>query len=1220
MRYLNKIVFINSATIPYAEIQLDGNIHFIGTQGVGKSTILRAILYFYNADSRKLGIPKGPTVKSFSDWYLPYVNSYIIFEVARETGAYCVIAFKSQNRVCYRFIDTPYKSVYFIKGTGDVYSNWDSIREKLDANRVNVTSMVNSYDQYRDILYGNFTGKKEFKKYALLEAKQYKNIYRTIQNVFLNTKLDANEIKQTIISSMEEKQNPIDLDQYKHHLKGFETELNDIKRFRFPSVQRQAENATQMLSAIRHLKIEQATLAGYLQFRLQIIEKEKPELKENRMEKETSLNIENQKKNHEISLFNKRKDKINDNISQLNGKLKESAKQKKYYESVNINALIIRVNSNNERKLELDSLQNERTILTNNYSGINSKYDALITEQDNQLNAYLNQKENNKVKIQKDEVALITALGNEYEKLFQSIEKEHETELKSKQTELGRRGEDVHHLEKKKITIKHTKLYEDEIKQVREVINQANITQKVEGNNLVSYKQRIDNLQSKWNYEKSEAEKESERNREKLEAEIDIATQKRNVLEDKIKNSKDSLYGWLNQNKPGWENTIGKVIDEKLLFQDGLSPKLINDSASSLYGLQINLNDIGQKIKTIDDYRFELTKLNEGIEQNKKAIQELTSALEKEQEKIQRRNLPKIKELKEKVRQAEYQCEQLMRQLEKSELEKDNLENKSLNEKLKLIELIQMDIDKAIVLREKASEHLEVCKNKLRKSKENKQKEKTRRINESKAENENKITALQQQIEEKRKEVLAKKDVLRINRNKELDDKGADTHRLSEIEKQIITVENELAFIDNNRDKVIEYNKDKRELFDKEKDFKNEIKGLDDKLAHYQNETNVLLNSLSKIIAYIEEEIKDIETKISNFQKDEEEYHTFTKSSAFKVIEDNQDSANAIINNKTAIQIIKEFTEKYYLSREKQDELKTSIDKFLSHFSEGNIFKFPLSLIGTEAYITWAEELSDFIEEDKISQYEKRTNERFADIISSVGKETTILISRTGEIQKIIKKINADFSGKRFLEAVTNIQLDIKDSKNTAVMLLKKIKEFNDDNALNIGAANLFSDGNTNNNNQKAVELLKQLVNEINQAKDSVIQLADSFELTFRVEENGNDTGWVEKLTNVGSEGTDVLVKAMINIMLLNVFKEGASRKFKDFKLHCMMDEIGKLHPNNVKGILNFANDRNILLINGSPIESTPLNYRHIYKISKDSNKQSKIKRIISNTVELKND
>ena len=40
MRYLNKIVFINSAAIRYSEVQLDGNIHLIGTQGVGKLSLI----------------------------------------------------------------------------------------------------------------------------------------------------------------------------------------------------------------------------------------------------------------------------------------------------------------------------------------------------------------------------------------------------------------------------------------------------------------------------------------------------------------------------------------------------------------------------------------------------------------------------------------------------------------------------------------------------------------------------------------------------------------------------------------------------------------------------------------------------------------------------------------------------------------------------------------------------------------------------------------------------------------------------------------------------------------------------------------------------------------------------------------------------------------------------------------------------------------------------
>src|SRR5690606_24951138 len=114
MKYLNKIVFINSAgtSLKYAEINLDGNVHFIGTQGVGKSTLLRAILFFYNADKQKLGIPKEK--KTFDDYYFPYLNSYIIFEVGTEHHNYCVLAFKAQGRVAFRFIDAAYSKEYFI--------------------------------------------------------------------------------------------------------------------------------------------------------------------------------------------------------------------------------------------------------------------------------------------------------------------------------------------------------------------------------------------------------------------------------------------------------------------------------------------------------------------------------------------------------------------------------------------------------------------------------------------------------------------------------------------------------------------------------------------------------------------------------------------------------------------------------------------------------------------------------------------------------------------------------------------------------------------------------------------------------------------------------------------------------------------------------------------------------------------------------------------------
>jgi hypothetical protein len=183
MRYLSKIIFINSASIKYAEINVDGNVHFIGTQGVGKSTLLRALLFFYNANQLKLGIPVGK--KSFVDFYLPYQDSYIIYEVVRETGPFCILAFKSQGRVCFRFIDSEYDKNYFIDSDGKANETWDKM--KLSFKDISYSKKIDRYDDYRNILYGNNHGLgADFRKYSLLESKQYQNIPRAIQHVFLN--------------------------------------------------------------------------------------------------------------------------------------------------------------------------------------------------------------------------------------------------------------------------------------------------------------------------------------------------------------------------------------------------------------------------------------------------------------------------------------------------------------------------------------------------------------------------------------------------------------------------------------------------------------------------------------------------------------------------------------------------------------------------------------------------------------------------------------------------------------------------------------------------------------------------------------------------------------------------------------------------------------------------------------------------------------------------
>lgn len=84
-----------------------------------------------------------------------------------------------------------------------------------------------------------------------MESGSYQNIIRTIQNVLLNSRLEADYIKQTIITSLNEADSVIDLSRYRSHLSGFEAQLNDIGVFREPGMARKAAGISTLSDDIR---------------------------------------------------------------------------------------------------------------------------------------------------------------------------------------------------------------------------------------------------------------------------------------------------------------------------------------------------------------------------------------------------------------------------------------------------------------------------------------------------------------------------------------------------------------------------------------------------------------------------------------------------------------------------------------------------------------------------------------------------------------------------------------------------------------------------------------------------------------------------------------------------------------------------------------------------------------------------------------------------------
>src|SRR5690554_3756924 len=441
MRYLNKIVFINSATVKYAEIELDGNVHLIGTQGVGKSTLLRAILFFYNANKIKLGIPREK--KSFDEYYFQYQNSYIIYEIVKDNIHFCVLAYKVNGKVAYRFFNSTYKRELFLDENNRAFESWDKIRNAFGRS-IHYTSIISSYEDYRKIIYGdNKSLKPEFRKYALLESRQYQNIPRTIQNVFLNSNLEAKFIKDTIINSLNEDEFDIDLENYsKNHLRDFESQINDIKiwyqenrKGKIP-IRHQADKVIDTYRIFNFLKRESKDLAYALATRIDFIERERP-LLTSRFSSENNLLDQLYSENENLrKLHLKREQKMISEIDYLKKELAKAHRKHAEYLAKNIDGIIQKVAKKDALTAEQKSLLEERNLLTFKFAEISQRFDALFSQIENRNQEFENAKnaEINKSKGSFSDTKM--HLFEAYEKIKTQIKLDNEEEKEKAENEL----------------------------------------------------------------------------------------------------------------------------------------------------------------------------------------------------------------------------------------------------------------------------------------------------------------------------------------------------------------------------------------------------------------------------------------------------------------------------------------------------------------------------------------------------------------------------------------------------------------------------------------------------------------------------------------------------------------------------------------------------------------------------------------------------------------
>ena len=972
MRYLNRIVFIHSAHVPYAEINLDGNVHFIGTQGVGKTTLLRAILFFYNADKLKLGIQKEK--KPFDAFYFEYPNSYIIYEVMRENGPFFIVAFKYQGRVAFRFVDTGYRKEYFVNSIGEVYSDWSAIKNAIGKD-VYCSGIVDIYENYRDIIYGNRRAvKPQMYRFALSESSNYQNIPRTIQNVFMNSKLDADEIKRTIISSLDDDEAFVDLTYYRSQVASFEQQFNDISVWYKKDARGQVEirNLADKVNAkYRDLlalgeSIREA--CSQLRYAFRRDSEALPEILHSLTEHSEEYNRQMRLISEEEGKHNKQQQELNREIGALDGKLKEVKKLRARYESIEIQKIIQLVESEEGLKSQVEGYRSEKDILSKTSEDISLRYKLLLDQlrltYKEQINAVSLRK--NTLKSEQDNA--IVAAQERQIRAKDSILIQYETDLSAIKETLQSIYPEIERLKARLESIEKSHPLQDKVDDIREQIKTQEQLSVAKTQEKAHVKFVIDTLIKDCEKELEKIESEYQAKIRELKIGSEDLQKQVDHYNDLLRKSDGSFYRWLEDNMPHWKDNIGMIADEEsILYNTGLSPKRSKDGGSSFYGISLDLSSVQRDILSPADCVKKVSELQAKIEVSKNEERRLYEENEADKSGVQKKCNLKLRSEKDKLHDIEVILSSIPTRIKNLNVKLSDVlaEEAAIKEKEKAAVQARLDASQEQLsglqqneknLQEKKSAKLAKLEKEL--------KSRVKEIENAYISQLSEVTAMEKEIE---KEHESKGNEIALRQQEELKGKGVDIKAFDEISRKISSLETVLRRINDSRKDYYAYQTHKAELFDREPEMKQNKSNLETKLRDLDGKFAMRHQQLKARAAIISDRISDLKSQQALIQDGISQYNQFIADHHFCPME--MSLAGEHKTNDPLMDILNRIRGLIVDRRDQKDVFRTCVNRFKGQFSAQNTFNFKTYLESEEDYMEFARDLCDFIDNAKIEEY-----------------------------------------------------------------------------------------------------------------------------------------------------------------------------------------------------------------------------------------------------------
>lgn len=619
-RLIEIILIDNYSRGDIIRFRLENGALLQGTNAAGKTSTLRLIPIAFGAQPSDL-VQQSGVMKSFSDFYLPKSTSYIVYQFERGNRLICVVLIpKPEGGVTYRFLDHAFDEALFLAREGDedvilTHSQW---KQRLASDESLYLSPPLGPQDFRQVIQSNtrYRGQDRRKarlmnelrqRFSLAERSgaQILHLDRILTAVTSGAPRLAN-VKDTLANVMVANH---DIPDRKIRLKMSGTPIQEWMDSY--DAYNAVESYREELELLYQASIQYGETLEKLRDLRNLVEQYNAKLSKMREELYQRRSANVIAFNHEDEEIAQRIQVLNEHINALEGEARSVQREldalqatKDSYEQPSaknqgiekLTVLAMQLSQSQER---LSQAREHYNKLTQAVQDITALYQHRIAELEKEISeiekAYLKQRNARKDQTRNELSAIDESIACRRNLVETLAAQELERIQKKVETLRGEQERLKQALKDSSLPVEIQKDIESNNKEIDSIIQDLQGIHREAKQSSVGAKvarDKRDHLLKNYAFCQQSIR--------------EIQDQQQQLRE---RTEKGTLLSYLDANVPEYAETIGRVIEPKLLKRKDLNPS-IGEVSNTIYGLKLNLNAVEVPAHGLSETYDELTRLD----------------------------------------------------------------------------------------------------------------------------------------------------------------------------------------------------------------------------------------------------------------------------------------------------------------------------------------------------------------------------------------------------------------------------------------------------------------------------------------------------------------------------------------------------------------------------------------------------------------------------------